>query len=228
MSEENKEWEIVQTIDTITPGLVSSQNANRDWLYYTQQTVSAPGFSGQAFSTFVPHTVRAKETKQCSDCHVSAQNDNNAWMAQLLLQGTNFMNFMGRYVYVATGRKGFEAVAVAEHDEPEAIYGSDLHRIAYPANYKKFVDHHRELEAASEHPGNVLDIQARGEYAYAALGTGGFRAYDIANIDNKGFSEKMTTAPFSPLGQRFYVPTKNAQAVASPSTLAVDPLRVQT
>jgi len=41
--------------------LVSSQNANRDWLYYAQQTISAPGFSGQAFSTFVPHTVRAKK-----------------------------------------------------------------------------------------------------------------------------------------------------------------------
>src|SRR5438552_1291659 len=93
--------------------LVSSQNANRDWLYYTQQTISAPGFSGQAFSTFVPHTVRAQETKQCSDCHISAENDNNAWMAQLLLEGTNFMNFMGRYVYVATGKKGFEAIAVA-------------------------------------------------------------------------------------------------------------------
>jgi len=206
--------------------LVSSQNANREWLYYTQQTISTPGFSGQAYSTFVPHTARARETKQCSDCHVSAQNDNNAWMAQLTLQGTNFMNFMGRYVYVATGKKGFEAIAVAEHDEPEAIYGSDLQRIAYPSDYQKFVDHHRELSTAYEHAGNVLDIQERGEYAYAALGTGGFRAYDIANVDNKGFSERMTTAPVSPLGQRFYVPTKNAQAVASPSTLAVDPLRV--
>src|SRR5580704_3521043 len=110
--------------------LVSSQNANREWLYYTQQTVSAEGFSGQAFSTFVPHTVRARETKQCSDCHVAAANDNNAWMAQLLLQGTNFMNFLGRYVYVATGSRGFEVIAVAEHDEPEALYGSDLHRVA--------------------------------------------------------------------------------------------------
>ena len=207
--------------------LVSSQNANREWLYYTQQTIAAPGFSGQAYSTFVPHTVRARETKQCSDCHVSAQNDNNAWMAQLILQGTNFMNFMGRYIYVATGKKGFEAVVVAEHDEPEAIYGSDLQRIAYPADYQNFVDHHRELSTAYEHGGNVLDIQARGEYAYAALGRSGFRAYDIANIDNKGFSERMTTAPVSPLGQRFYVPTKDAQAVASPSTLAVDPLRVE-
>jgi hypothetical protein len=207
--------------------LVSSQNANRDWLYYTQQTISAPGFSGQAFSTFVPHTVRAKETKQCSDCHVSAKNDNNAWMAQLLLQGTNFMNFMGRYVYVATGKKGFDAVAVAEHDEPEAIYGSDLQRIAYPANYKKFVDHRRELSTASSHEGNVLDIQARGEYAYAATGSGGLRVYDIANIDNKDFSEHMITAPVSPIGQRFFVSTKNAVAVASPTTLGVDPLRQQ-
>jgi hypothetical protein len=207
--------------------LVSSQNANRDWLYYTQQTISSPGFSGEAFSTFVPHTVRAKETKQCSDCHVSAANDNNAWMAQLLLQGTNFMNFMGRYVYVATGKKGFEAVAVAEHDEPEAIYGSDLQRIAYPANYKKFVDHRRELSTTASHEGNVLDIQTRGEYAYAATGTGGLRVYDIANIDNKDFSERMITAPVSPIGQRFFVPTKNALAVASPTTLGVDPLRQQ-
>jgi hypothetical protein len=205
--------------------LVSSQNANRDWLYYTQQTISAPGFSGQAFSTFVPHTVRAKETKQCSDCHVSAANDNNAWMAQLLLQGTNFTNFMGRYVYVATGKKGFEAVAVAEHDEPEAIYGSDLQRIAYPDDYKKFVKHRRELSIASSHQGNVLDLQTRGEYAYAATGPGGFRVYDIANIDNKNFSERITTAPVSPLGQRFFVTTKNAVAVASPTTLAIDPLR---
>jgi hypothetical protein len=207
--------------------LVSSQNTNREWLYYTQQTISSPGFSGQAFSTFVPHTVRAKETKQCSDCHVSAQNDNNAWMAQLLLQGTNVMNFMGRYVYVATGKKGFEAVAVAEHDEPEAIYGSDLQRVAYPDNYKKFLGRHRELSTAAEHTGNVLDIQARGEYAYAALGPGGLRVYDIANIDNKGFSEKVSIAPVSPIGQRFYVPTKNALAVASPTTLAIDPLRQQ-
>jgi hypothetical protein len=206
--------------------LVSSQNASREWLYYEQQTISAEGFSGQAFSTFVPHTVRGKETKQCSDCHVSERNDNNAWMAQLLLQGTNFMNFMGRYVYVATG-KDFEAIAVAEHDEPEAIFGSDLQRVAYPDNFKNFVAHNRQLHSVAAHPGNVLDIQARGEYAYAATGKGGLRIYDIANVDNKGFSERVITAPVSPLGQKFYLPTKNALAVASPSTLAVDPLRAR-
>jgi hypothetical protein len=131
--------------------LVSSQNKDREWLYSTQQTISAEGFSGQAFSTFVPHTVHAKETKQCGDCHVSDANNNNACMAQLLLQGTNFMNFMGRYVFVATRNKGFEAIAVAEHDEPEAIYGSDLQRVAYPDNFKKFVAHNRELSAVASH-----------------------------------------------------------------------------
>jgi hypothetical protein len=207
--------------------LVSSQNANREWLYYAQQTISAEGFSGQAFSSYVPHTVRAKETKRCSDCHVSAANDNNAWMAQLVLQGTNFMNFMGRYIYVATGKKGFEAIAVAEHDEPEAIFGSDLQRVAYPDNFKKFVEHKRELSAVATHEGTVLDIQARGEYAYAATGKNGLRIFDIANVDNKGFSQRVTSAPVSPLGQRFYLPTKDAQAVASPTTLGVDPLRTR-
>jgi len=148
-------------------------------------------------------------------------------MAQLLLQGTNFMNFMGRYVYVATGNHGLEAVAVAEHDEPEAIYGSDLQRIAYPDDYKKFVASGRVLATKFEHSGTVLDLQARGEYLYAAQGKGGFRVFDIANIDNKGFSERITTAPVSAIGQKFFVPTKNAAAVASPSTLGVDPLRVQ-
>ena len=205
--------------------LVSSQNQNRDWIYYTQQTVSAEGLSGTAFSTFVPHTVRGKETKACDDCHISNRNDNNAWMSQVLLQGTNLLNFMGRYIYVADGAKGFDAVAVAEHDEPPAIIGSYLQRVAYPQDYKQHLAHDRELKEAYHHDGEVLDVQLRGEYLYAALGKGGFRVYDVANIDNKNFSERTVTAPVSPLGQRLYVKTKYATAIASPSTLAVDPAR---
>jgi hypothetical protein len=205
--------------------LVSSQNQNRDWIYYTQQTVSAEGLSGTAFSTFVPHTVRSKETKGCDDCHISNRNDNNAWMSQVLLQGTNLLNFMGRYIYVADGAKGFDAIAVAEHDEPPAIIGSYLQRVAYPQDYQQHLARDRELKEAYHHEGEVLDVQLRGEYLYAALGTGGFRAYDVANIDNKNFSERAVTAPVSPLGQRLYVKTKYATAIASPSTLAVDPAR---
>src|SRR6202158_699878 len=207
--------------------VVSSQNQNREWLYYGQQTVSAEGLSGTAFSTYVPHTVGGVETKQCSDCHVSAKGDNNAWMAQVLLQGTNLVNFMGRYVYVATSKQGFVAVAVAEHDEPEAIIGSDLQRIAYPGNYEKHIARGRELVTAYGHEGNVLDVQLRGEYLYVANGKGGFRVYDVANIDNKGFSERTVTAPVSRFGQRLYVRTQNAIAVASPSTMAIDPSRTR-
>ncbi len=81
------------------------------------------------------------------------------------------------------------------------------------------------MQEAYHHIGNVLDVQLRGEYLYAALGKGGFRAYDVANIDNKNFSERTITAPVAPLGQRLYVPTKYATAVASPSTQALDPAR---
>jgi len=209
--------------------LVSSQNQQRDWLYYMQQTVSAEGFSGQAFSTFVPHTVRAKETKQCTDCHLSAEGNNNAWMANVLMQGTNFMNFMGHNVWVADGKGGFAGVAVAERDEPPAILGSHLHKLAYPEDFAAHQKHAMRLQNAHHHSAGrgeeILDVQQRGEYVYAALGKGGFRAYDISNIDNKDFSERVITAPVSPFGQRLYVKTKYATAVATPTTLGVDPLR---
>src|SRR5262249_51273449 len=149
-------------------------------------------------------------------------NDNNAWMASVLLQGTNFVNQIGRYAWVATGAGGFEAVTVAERDEPPAVFGSHLHKLAYPASFKRFVAGGRRLDQAARHSAaSALDIQVRGEYAYVALGADGIRLYDIANIDNKDVSERLVTAPVSPIGQRLAVKTKNAIAVATPTTLAV-------
>ena len=208
--------------------LVSSQNQNREWIYSQQQTTSAEGFAGQAFNTHVPHTVRSTETKGCSDCHVSANNDNNAWLAQLLLQGTNFVNFMGRYVYIAAGHS-LDVVVATEHTEPQAVLGSTLQKIAYPWNYDRFVRGGRELKTYYEHVGNprVLQVQLRGEYAYVAAGEGGLRVYDVAQIDHKGFSERIVTAPVSRFGQKFWVKTRYAMAVAAPTTLAVDPARTR-
>ena len=218
--------------------LVSSQNQNREWIYSQQQTVSEEGYSGQAFSSHFPHSVRTKETKSCDDCHLSAKGDNNARMAMTLMQGTQFYNFMYRFVYTALGKQGFEATVVTERDEPQAVIGSYLHKLAFPEEYRKHKERHDALEESYEHPGNdilrglkpfgkqeteVLNLQLRGEYLYAATGKGGLRVYDVANIDQKGFSERMTTAPVSPMGQRFYVKTKYATAVAAPTTLAVDP-----
>jgi hypothetical protein len=73
----------------------------------------------------------------------------------------------------------------------------------------------------------VLQVQLRGEYADVAAGVGGLRVYDVAQIDQKGFSERITTAPVSRFGQKFWVKTKYAVAVAAPATLAVDPARTR-
>ncbi len=213
--------------------LVSSQNANREWIYSQQQTISAEGYAGTAFTSHFPHSVRTRETKGCTDCHASSEKDNNAYMAMVLAQGTNFYNFIGRYAYVAGGRGGFDAVAVTEHDEPQAVIGSTLDQIAYPEMYRVHEKRGGVLREAYHHAagipamGNseVLDLQLRGEYVYAAMGKGGLRIFDVANIDHKGFSERIVTASVSPIGQRLAVPTKYAMSVASPSTLAIDPTR---
>jgi len=206
--------------------MVSSQNANREWIYSQQQTVSSEGYSGIAFSTTFPHSVRGHETRTCTDCHVSDKNDNNAYMAMTMIQGTNFYNFLGRYVYVGLEKGGYEAVVVTEHDEPQAVIGSSLHRMAFPENYAAHQANHQMLKEAYEHGGDgVLSLQLRGEYLYTAKGKGGVELYDVANIDQKGFSERMVTAPVSPIGQVFHVATKDATAIASPTTLGVDPTR---
>jgi hypothetical protein len=206
--------------------LVSSRDQNRQLVYGQQQTVSSEGFAGHAFNTHVPHTVRTVETKTCTDCHVAATGDNNAVMAQLLLQGTNFVNFVGRFAYVATGEGGVEAVAVTEADEPQAVIGSVLHRLAYPERFAAHQRRGRQLTTAVRHGSTQASaVQARGEYLYIADGSGGFKVFDIAQIDQKGFSAKIVSAPVSPLDQRLRVATRHATAVAAPTTLAVDPAR---
>ena len=185
---------------------VTSYNANREAIYTQQQTISGDGMSGIAFSTNVPHTVRGgpglhnesghgmsgvHETKSCTDCHLSIDEDNNAILAQLLMQGTGFTNFIGKYCYVAAGEHGFEAVVVTESSEPQAVIGSSLHKLAYPENYEEHLKHERKLEHSHEHPGRdiietltkrfrhpeILDLQHRGEFLYAACGEGGLRVF---------------------------------------------------
>ena len=210
--------------------IVSSQNANREWVYSQQQTISADGYSGQAYNPHLPHTTSGVgTTKNCEDCHLSSANDNNAWMASLLGFGTGTVNFFGRFAYVGEGRGGMDAVVWTEEEEPQAAIGSHLEKLAYPDNYRKHVEEHHGILQEAEHKeaNDIQDLVQRGEYLYTANGSDGFQVFDIANIDNKGFSERITTAPVSPLGQRTYVRTKYATSVTLPSTLGVDPLRLQ-
>ena len=229
--------------------VLSSTNINRERIYIQQPPISAIGFSSQAFAPHFPHTVRTTETKTCTDCHLSDKDDNNAIMAQLLLLGTNYVNFVGLNAW--TGLEGgIEAVRVTEWDEPQAVLGSYLHKYAYPDFYKLHVDQNgSELknwvrgktfdgEASGETQpleefrnavhgtgGQVGCLQLRGEYMFVAEGKGGFRVYDVASIANKGVSQPIISAPFSPLGQNMRVDTGNATCMALATNQPINPLR---
>lgn len=210
--------------------VVGSQGPNREWFYSQQQTVGSEGYSGQAFNPHFAHTTSGKgTTKNCSDCHLSEDNDNNAIMTQLLGFGTGTVNFFGRHAYVGTDDHGLEAVVWTEQSEPQAAIGSHLHRLAYPDNYRKHQENKNILQTAHHHhaKGSAIDLQARGEYLYAAMGKKGFGVFDIANVDNKNFSERIVTAPVSPLGQDTFFATRFATSVALPSTLINDPARTR-
>ena len=205
--------------------VLSSTNANRERIYIQQPPIANSGFSSQAFAPHFPHTVRKTETKTCTDCHLSEENDNNAIMAQLLLQGTNFVNFVGFNAW--TGTEGdITAVRVTEWDEPQAVVGSYLHKYAYPDWYKDHQDNSQVLtEAYSHGSGPASCLMLRGEYLYVAEGAKGMRVYDVAGIANKGISQRIITAPFSALGHDTYIPSKNATCVVLPTNQPIHPER---
>jgi hypothetical protein len=205
--------------------VLSSTNANREHIYVQQPPISASGYSSQAFNPHYPHTERKVETKTCDDCHLSAANDNNAIMAQLLMYGTNFVNFIGHNAYVG-GAGQISAVTVTEWDEPQAVIGSYLHKYAYPDWYSDHKERGDELKDAFSHDsGTAQCLQLRGEYLYVAEGSKGMRVYDAASIANKGISEKLITAPFSPLGQNTHIASKDATCVALPTNQPINPAR---
>lgn len=205
--------------------VLSSTNANREKIYTQQPPIAASGFSSQAFNPHFPHTVRKTETKTCSDCHLSKDNDNNAIMAQLLMYGTNFINFVGLNAWVG-GEGELNAVQVTEWEEPQAVIGSYLHKYAYPDWYQDHLDNGMNLTKVHQHSAGKVDcLQLRGEYLYAAEGKSGVQVYDVAGIGNKGISQRIITAPFSRLGHDAHISTKNATCIVLPTTQPIHPDR---
>ncbi|MBB6124141.1 LVIVD repeat-containing protein [Sphingobium subterraneum] len=229
--------------------VLSSTNINRERIYIQQPPISGIGFSSQAFAPHFPHTVRTTETKTCSDCHLSDKDDNNAIMAQLMLLGTNYVNFVGLNAWTGLAG-GFEAIRVTEWDEPQAVIGSYLQKYAYPDYWRMHVDDNKrelknwvrgkmfdkaisgETQAVEEFrnvvkgtKGRVGCLQLRGEYMYVAEGSGGFRVYDVASIANKGVSEPILSGPFSSLGYDTHVASPNATCMALPTDQPINPLR---
>lgn len=205
--------------------VLSSTNANREKIYIQQPPIAASGYSSQAFNPHFPHTTRKTETKQCEDCHLSKNNDNNAIMAQLLMFGTDFVDLLGYMAYVG-GENHVTGVQVTEWDEPQSVIGSYLQRYAYPDFYQQHLDKGLELQHGYPHgSGPVGCLQHRGEYLFVAEGERGMQAYDIASIANKGISQRIITAPFSPLGHDTRIESENATCVVLPTTQPIQPSR---
>ena len=205
--------------------VVSSTNANREHIYIQQPPIAASGYSSQAFNPHYPHTERTTETKTCDDCHLSAANDNNAIMAQLLLQGTNWVNFIGYSAWLGTAG-GITGVQVTEWNEPQAVIGSYLQKYAYPDDYRQHQQLHQQLQTAHDHAGDPIRcLQLRGEYVYAAQGHRGMQVYDVASIANKAVSEPILTGPSSPLGHDTRIASKDATCVALPTNQPIHPAR---
>ena len=226
---------IIAPVRSSSALVLSSTNVNRERIYVQQPPIAASGYSSQAFAPHFPHTARKTETKTCTDCHLSEENDNNAIMAQLLLHGTNFVNFMGFNAYVGE-EGGLQAINVTEWDEPQAVYGSYLHKYAYPDHWAELQANGQEIKLlGAERPGGFVTstqsggptgcLQLRGEYLLAAQGSKGTTAYDVASIANKGVADRILSGPVSPLGQNLHISSTNATCVALPTNQNIHPPR---
>ena len=208
--------------------VLSSTNANREKLYVQQPPISSAGYSSQAMNPHFAHTVRKTETRNCSDCHLSEDGDNNAILAQTLGFGGDYIDFMGHFTY-AGGQGSVDAIKVTEWEEPQTVIGSYLHKMVYPDWYKAhqsndgfLTEHHQESI-----DGTVGCLQHRGEYLFTAGGKNGFEVFDIASIANKGVSDRILTGPFSPMGHNTRVKSKNATCVSLVTTQPIAPMRNQ-
>ena len=141
-------------------GLVSSQNANREWLYYTQQTVSAEGFSGQAFqhvraahgarsrkrrsAPIATSPPRATTTPGWSSCCCRARIFSISWDAMSTWRRATRVSKPSRPPSTTSRRPSSAAICSAW---------------PIPTIFASTSTRKRELTTAYHHGGNVLDIQ---------------------------------------------------------------------
>ena len=230
--------------------VLSSTNVNRERIYVQQPPISAIGFSSQAFAPHFPHTVRTTETKTCTDCHLSAagrqQRDHGAAAAarhQLRqLRRAERLDRAGRRVRggarhrmgrAAGGDRLLSAalrlsrlLADACRAEQARAEELDARQDLRPRACRARPSRSRSSATSSRaRPTGSAACSCAANICIVAEGRGGFRVYDVASIANKGVSERIVTAPFSPLGQNTHVATKNATCMALPTNQPIDPLR---
>lgn len=221
---------LVSPVRSASGVVVSAAAGNRQMVVHQQPTIAAEGNSGHAFSPNPPHTVGGKgATRKCTDCHVADKGDNNATMASVLGLGIRGSDFIGRYVWIAEGHRGIEAVRIAAGEEafPNPIIGSNLHRLVDAEGYRRhYQEQDGQLRTAYHHRSrNARSIVHVGEWMLVADGKHGFQVLDTANVHNKDVANHIVTAGLSPLGQRQHVPTKDATSVAMAVNLPTDAYR---
>jgi hypothetical protein len=223
------------------PVVATVLDGNNNSATHQQSSVGSEGWTSYNMAPNVPHTVRARETQDCTTCHLSKAKDNNAWLAQVFGEGTNGYSYMGDYAWV--GEPGLlKGIRVSYGYEPQPVIGSNMQRIIDPAKFNEFVKSGRRYDkvryatpgaagktygsaelVGATHPNAMI---ARGEWIFVADGPGGFKVYDSANIDSKRTSQKVLLAPFA-LGNQVVVHTKNATGMDMPGTGPMDLNRPQ-
>ena len=206
--------------------VLSSTNINREKIYVQQPPVSSSGYSSQAFAPHYPHTERKTETKDCEDCHLSSKNDNNAIMAQLLLLGTKFVDFIGYHAWVggdgevarrARHRMGRTAGRDRQLSAPLRLPGlvcrSPEEQAGAAVRFRAF-RRRRQLPAAARRVpvSSPKAARVRGSMMSPVSATRAFRRSSI-------------TAPSSPLGQDTAIKSKDATCIALATTQPVAPSR---
>jgi hypothetical protein len=212
----------VSPFRSATSVVVSAWDRGRNNIIHQQPLVSTPGFTNEGMTPHPPHTVRTTETKTCSDCHLSEKNDNNARIASALGFGVNALNFIGEYEFVAEQGKSVTGVKVTDGYEPQPVIGSSFQKQLDPAAYQAFVAKGRKLGTAyNRRAPNVRSVTVRGEYMLTAEGSSGFKVYDIANINNKAFAQRINQRDNSPLGEGTVVHSPDATFLYTPTSVPI-------
>jgi len=218
------------------PVVVTVLDGNNNDGTHEQSSVGSEGWINNYMAPNVPHTVRARETYDCTTCHLSKTKDNNAWMAQVVGQGTNGYNFVGTNEWIGVPGS-VRAVRVSYGYEPQPVIGSNMQRIMDPGKFEEFVKSGRRLDkvhyssigtagknygssqVAPAHSPNC--VIAKGEFLFVADGPAGFKVYDIANVDAKKAAQKVLLTPFA-FGDDLRLKTRNATWVDQPAPGPMD------
>ena len=158
---------------------------------------------------------------------MSAKGDNNAVMAQLLLLGTNFVNFMGRFVYVATGEDGVEAVRSPRWTSRRRSSAATSTSSRIPSGSRSTRSAGGEL-TTSVHHGSTNALRRAGARRISSTSPTA-RAASRCSTSRRSIrraSPRRSSARRCRRSARTPTcETRHATAVAAPSTLAVDPAR---